>query len=85
MADGNPHPNGHPRNDSETQSVDFAGQIDQGDPLGGGSCPPDRQFSVSSFGSVTIPFSRLCGPLGVVGNLAVAFALLAAAFIAFRQ
>ncbi len=84
LSDDNPHPTGHPYNDAETKTVDFAQQIDQSDALGGGSCPGDRTIAIHG-GSFVIPFSSLCGPLAFFGQVAVAFCLLAAAFIAFKQ
>jgi len=84
MIDGNPHPTGHPLNNAEVQDVSFAGAIDQTNPIGG-SCPADRVVSVGPGSSVTIPFSNLCGPLAMVGNVGVAVAMLLALFIAFKQ
>ncbi len=84
MADNDPFPQGHPHNDAETKTIDFSQQIDQTDPLGGGSCPGDRTIAIHG-GSVVIPFSSLCGPLSFFGQIAVACCLLMAAFIAFKQ
>lgn len=84
MIDGNPHPSGHPYNDAEVQEVSFAGSIDQSNPLGG-SCPSDRSFQVMAGSSITIPFSQLCTPLQMVGQVGVALAMLMAVFIAFKQ
>lgn len=76
-------PEGHPANEPETKSLQFSSVIDQSDPIGGG-CPVDQSISVGSV-SVVIPWSKACNSLQMLGNIVVAFSILAAAFIVFRN
>jgi hypothetical protein len=70
------HPNA-PANVAQV-SMDFGSVIDQSDALAGG-CPTDV-----TVGQYVLPLSKACGPLQMLGQLAVAVCLLAAAFIVFR-
>jgi hypothetical protein len=58
------------------------GTFDQTNILAGG-CPADMSVPVSHFGSVTLPFSKLCGPAEVLGNVLVAITALACIGIVF--
>jgi hypothetical protein len=58
------------------------GTFDQTNILAGG-CPADMSVPVSHFGSVTLPFSKLCGPADVLGNVLVAITALACIGIVF--
>jgi len=72
-------PGDHPGKNPQT--VQFQANIDQTNPYGN-SCPAD--FSLSVMGnSVPVPLSHACGVLQWMGYVAVAFALYAAARIAF--
>jgi hypothetical protein len=83
-ANGQAQPDGHPGANPQLGSIDFGSQIDTGNGGIAGSCPADAAFSVHGT-TVTIPWSRACPYLEAFGNFAVAVAMLAAAFIAFRQ
>lgn len=82
-ADGQAVPSGHPGAAPDQRDISFASTIDTSDRLGG-SCPGDHVLS-TSVGSVTIPLSKLCGSLQLVGQLVVAFGALLSAFIVFRS
>lgn len=69
------HPGAH-------KSVVELGTFDQTNILPGG-CPPDVAVPVSHFGSVTLPFSKLCGPAETLGNVLVAITALACIGIVF--
>lgn len=64
-------------------SLDFASKLDQQDRLPG-ACPGDRVVPVLK-GSITIPFSKVCELAGILSKALIAFSMLAAAFIVFRQ
>jgi len=81
---GQTQPEGHPGGSVDAKSISFSSVIDQSNSIGGGSCPSDTVIPVAGH-SFTIPFSKLCGSLQLLGNLVVAFAMLAAAFIVFRN
>lgn len=68
--------------EAETTSLSFASAIDRTDRLAS-ACPGDQVVQVAS-ASITLPFSKLCGSLQMLGNLAVGISLLAAAFIVFK-
>lgn len=72
----------HPANAATSQSVSFASTIDQTDRLGGG-CPQDVVVTVLGK-SITMPMSKACAPLQLVGQLAVAVTMLICAFIVFK-
>jgi len=75
-------PADHPYAQATQASVSFDSVIDQTDRLAGG-CPSDE--SVPFMGkSLTLPFSKLCQPLGWLGNLLVGLTMLACLFIVFR-
>lgn len=62
-------------------STAFPGSLNQTNPYGG-SCPPD--FTLNAYGkSVVVPLSDACGMLTLLGRVAVAISLLAAARIMF--
>jgi len=82
-ASGGNHPAGHPYNDGTTTSLSFSGAIDQTNLLGSG-CPVDVSFTLAGV-ALALPFSQMCGPLQMVGQLAVGLCMLVAAFIVFRQ
>ena len=70
-------PSDHPRAAGNITSSAFS--IDQTDSLTG-TCPGDMTVA----GKV-IPLSQMCGPLAMLGNVMVALAALACAFIVFRS
>lgn len=65
-------------------SLDFASKLDQQDRLPG-ACPGDRVVPVYKGTSITIPFSKVCELAGSLSKALIAFSMLAAAFIVFRQ
>jgi len=69
----------HPRGLTVTHDI---GVLDQTNPWGG-SCPGDIQVPVMGI-TVTIPLSELCTALQAMGAIAVAFTLMAAAFIVVK-
>lgn len=56
--------------------------FDQVNPFGG-SCPGDHQLTLQGF-SVVLPLSQACGELQLMGNVLVAFTLLAATIFVVR-
>lgn len=81
---GEARPFGHPGANAETSSVAFSSRIDQTDRLPGGGCPVDVAFTGAFGRSFVIPFSSMCSKLQLIGQLAVAVSMLAAAFIVFK-
>lgn len=81
-------PAGHPAASPDAVPIGFASQIDQSDALGGGSCPGDVSiaFTVPLVGqqNVSMPLSKVCEPLQLVGRLGVAITLLWAGIFVFR-
>lgn len=73
-------PSDHPANSANEASMDFASGIDQTDRLAAG-CPAD--VVIGRVG--VIPLASHCAELQMLGNLAVAVCLLAAAFIVFKE
>ncbi|GLS13653.1 hypothetical protein GCM10007935_10830 [Hydrogenophaga electricum] len=69
----------HPRSNAEFKDV---GVLDQTNPFGGG-CPSDIGIPVLGK-TIVIPLSQLCTALSAMGAIAVAFSLLAAAFIVVK-
>jgi hypothetical protein len=69
------HPGAH-------KGVVDIGTFDQTNILAG-ACPADVLVPVSHFGSVTLPFSKLCGPAEILGNVLVAITALACVGIVF--
>jgi len=61
----------------------MSGRIDTSNALGGGSCITDLTIEVAS-SSITIPMSRVCPYLGMLGNVLVAVAMLLAMRILFK-
>jgi hypothetical protein len=49
------------------------------------SCPADEVLTVSGSQTVTVAWSKLCTPVGYLGNILVALTALAWVFIAFKQ
>lgn len=76
---GGDRPGDHPGN-SPDQSA-FAANIDQSNPFGS-ECPADIPLDVMGQ-TVAIPLSHACDSLKFMGQVAVAFAMCAAAFIVF--
>jgi hypothetical protein len=74
---GQSQPEGHPG--LHPEEVQLASVLDMTNPFGSG-CPSDFSFAVMG-ASVTVPLSGACGILQVMGAIAVAFTLLAAARI----
>lgn len=81
--DGNLRPDGHPFEAPGEVSMDFGAVIDQTD-LIGAACPADYVFPYGG-GSLSIPFSRYCSELAMLGNLLVGVAMLAAVVIVFKH
>lgn len=77
-------PDDHPFKPGNAESKEFAfsSLIDRTDRIGG-SCPTNESFSILGQ-TLTLPFGDLCGPLGIMGNIAIAFSLLAAVRIVFH-
>lgn len=73
----------HPANSPDAQAVNFGTSISTSNPIGGG-CPSDDNLSVGGI-AITIPWSRVCGSLQLLGQLVVAVGMLASAFIVFRN
>ena len=80
--EGGDRPEGHPFNDAETTSVDFASKLDTSNPLGG-SCPAGRAVTVAGQ-SVVIITSALCDSFALIGVVLQAVGALVAMFIVFR-
>lgn len=82
---GNPHPDGHPRNEVQDTAVNLAAMLDATPVFGSsGQCPNDVPFSVQGR-SFTLPFSMLCPYLQMLGAAFLASCYLGAAFIVFRK
>lgn len=77
-------PDGHPLKDQPETPLSFSSGINQTDALGGGGCPSNVSVTVSTM-TVVIPWSNFCSQLQLIGNLSVAVAMLAAAFIVFKN
>lgn len=80
---GEAKPTGHPGNSASSVSVAFSSSINTTNTIGGG-CPADYTFAYAG-GSLTIPFGSACGEFQALGTMLVAFSMLAAAFIVFRN
>jgi hypothetical protein len=76
---GGDHPYGSP----DAKDMSFASAIDQTNGLSGG-CPSDVTLHVA-YATVTIPWSRACESLQMLGQIAVAVCMLAAAGIVFKN
>lgn len=76
---GGDRPGDHPGNTPEQNA--FTANIDQSNPFGS-ECPADIPLDVMGQ-SVSIPLSHACDSLKFMGQVAVAFAMCAAAFIVF--
>lgn len=79
---GQLQPADHPYTTATSQSVSFGSQLDQLDRLGGG-CPVDVSVTVMDK-AVSLPFSSMCGPLGMLGNLLVGLTALWCVAIVFK-
>lgn len=66
---------------SQAETVDFSNVIDTTRTIGAG-CIDDRNIDVMGH-TITIPFSKLCPYLDIMGTIAVAFAMISAAAIIF--
>lgn len=82
-ANGQATPDGHPRASGSSSFFNLAGLIDQSPRLSS-SCPPDVSFVLMGQ-AVVLEMSKVCAPLGMVGQAGVAVSLLAAMFIVFRR
>jgi hypothetical protein len=76
---GGDRPGDHPGNTPEQNA--FTANIDQSNPFGS-ECPADIPLDVMGQ-TVSIPLSHACDSLKFMGQVAVAFAMCAAAFIVF--
>lgn len=66
------------------ESFDLAGKISEVPIFGSsGGCPSDVSVSVGG-SSYSLPFSRMCSQLQILGAALMAFAYLVAGFIVFR-
>jgi hypothetical protein len=74
------HPSDHPWNTPDEHSL--ASGFDKSN-LIGGACPADQVVQVSHFRPVTLPFSSLCGPAGMLGNVLVGITALCCLGIVF--
>ena len=83
-ANGQAQPAGHPGAAPDNVTIGFSSLIDQSNGGLSGGCISDESFAVGNGGTVTIPWSRLCGPLSALGVALQGIALLWAAFIAFK-
>ncbi|WP_133858984.1 hypothetical protein [Comamonas sp. JUb58] len=63
----------------KAEQVDVGTTLDQSGLGWGNSCPPDPEFSLAFADgrSITIPFSRICGPLNIMALAGVGITLLA--------
>lgn len=69
---------------SGTDTFDLAGRLSEVPLFGSsGGCPSDVSVSVNG-SSYSIPFSRMCSSLNILGVALMAFAYLVAGFIVFR-
>jgi len=85
LARGDTRASDHPREGANVLQVGSGTSgIDQTDLLGGGSCPADQVVPVYGANTVTIAWSKVCTPASWLGNLLVAFTLVAWVFIAFK-
>jgi hypothetical protein len=80
LAAANTVPADHPRTNGS--SVSLANGFDQTN-LIAGSCPGDTTIAVGGGQSVTLEFSKLCDPAGMLGNVLVAITALACVAIVF--
>jgi hypothetical protein len=74
------HPSDHPWNTPDEHSLTSG--FDKSN-LIGGACPADQVVQVSRFRPVTLPFSSLCGPAGMLGNVLVGITALCCLGIVF--
>jgi hypothetical protein len=74
-------PGDHPRNGM--QSVSIGTGFDQTNLLSG-SCPGDQTVSIGSGRSVVLPWSKLCEPAAMLGNVLVGITALACLGIVFK-
>lgn len=70
----------HPWNSAT--SISMGGGFDQTDLIGGG-CPADLSVQVSHFQPVVLPFSRMCEPARILGNILVGLTALSCLGIVF--
>lgn len=57
-------------------TINLPGQLDQTAFLGSATCPQDQVISLGTWGSLTLPWSSLCGHLQLAGNGIVLISLL---------
>lgn len=79
-ANGEAQPDGHPGAAPNTSQFAFSSLIDTGSGGISGGCPQDV-----TVGPVTLPFSKLCSALQIMGAIAVGFSMIAAMGIVFRS
>ena len=72
----------HPASAANVLTRDLSSGFDQTDLVGGG-CPADTVVSIGSARSITIPFSQLCAPAALLGNILVGLTALVCLGIAF--
>jgi hypothetical protein len=78
-------PSDHPANNGETSNFSLASMLDASPLFGGsGGCPADVSLEYQGH-SLTLPFSRACSALQMLGNIWVGLAYLAAFVIVFRR
>jgi len=67
------------------QTVDVAQHLNDGDEfIGSGTCPADRSYAFS-YGTLVLPFSKLCPYLDMLGNALVAISSIIGAVIIMRR
>lgn len=76
-----PQASSYPTAPGQQQTINLASSIDTTNPFASG-CLQDKSFTIMT-STLVIPFSNICPYLEAMGNIVLAFALLAAARIAF--
>lgn len=80
-AGNDPQASNYPTAPGKVESINLSTAIDTSNPLASG-CIADKQIAFSTF-TLTLPFSVICPYLEFMGQIVLAFALLAAARITF--
>jgi hypothetical protein len=87
MARGDTRANDHPGATANIVTIgNGTSGVDSSDLLSGSAtCPSDEVVTISGSQTVTIAWSKLCTPVGYLGNILVGLTALAWVFIAFKQ
>nr|WP_316644048.1 virulence factor TspB C-terminal domain-related protein [uncultured Roseateles sp.] len=84
-ASGEASPSGHPGAAPDVMSMDLSARLNSTPIFGGsGGCPADMSIAMGA-ASVTLPFSKMCGVLTILGQIITGLSYLFAAFIVFRK